>query len=344
MQEPFVNNIKFKGEPCVKMNVGKYSCVIAPRIGGNCLRLYDCENMIELVNFDNKIPMKWIRYPSILCGMPAMLFPNRLEDGIIKSSDASYEFPVNEKDLNNYIHGFIHSRRYHIVSSGVNADRKTAKLVLEYNYDENDPFYDYFPVRFDVKIIYTLTEEGLLFNFKIKNLSDVMLPVGVGNHTSMRAPFVKRGKKKNMRIQMPVTRRVELNDRFLPTGKFLPVTDYEKQYVDGTMMPVFHDIDSEMYEIGTMTTPLGKEIHGLVVTDIKHGKSIVYEVDDLYKYFVMWNCGGEASFFCPEPISWMINAPNVDLPDEITGYRELAPGEIFEAWQKLYTEITPGTN
>lgn len=338
MDNVFTNNVKFKGEPCIKMNVGRYSCLIAPRIGGNCIRLHDCDNMMELVNFDPKIPMKWIRFPSILCGMPSMLFPNRLSDGILKTSDGQYEFPINESKLNNYIHGFLHTREYSLVSCGINNEQRIAKTILEYTFDENDAMYEIFPLKFRVRLIYTLSDEGLLFTFKIRNLSDKMLPVGLGNHTSMRAPFVKHGKRKDIRIQIPATKRVELNERFLATGQLLNLSEEDLQYVTGDKVPVLQDIDNDMFELGMLTTPSGKNVHGILMKDIKKRKAIVYEFDDFYKYLILWNCGGNTSFFCPEPISWMINAPNIDLPDNITGYKEIAPNEVFSCWQQISSE------
>lgn len=338
MDNVFTNNIKFKGEPCVKMSVGNYTCIIAPRIGGNCLRLYDSANNIELVNFDPKIPMKWIKSPSILVGIPSLLFPNRLCDGILKTSDAQYTFPINETSLNNYIHGFIHSRHYRIVSCEAINDVKIARTTLEYVYDDKDTMFQYFPVSFTINLIYTLSNDGLTITTKITNHSDKMMPIGLGCHTSMRAPFAKMGKKKNIRIKIPVIKRVELDDRFLSTGNFLELSEEDALYNEGKICPVLHDINNHMFEIGTTTSNLGKQVHGIVMSDIKKRKSILYEVDDFYRFFILWNCGGNTSFFCPEPISWMINAPNIDLPNEVTGYRELAPNATFETWQKLSSE------
>ena len=52
----------------------------------------------------------------------------------------------------------------------------------------------------------------------------------------------------------------------------------------------------------------------------------------------MWNDGGDKGYFCPEPMTAMINAPNLALDDEVTGYRELKKGETFKCWQRFYTE------
>lgn len=335
MSETFVSNIKYKGEPCIKMSAGKYTCLIAPRIGSNILRLYDNDNNIELVNFNIKIPMKWLHFPSIICGMPTLFFPNRLDGGTLKTSDNIYHFPVNEEKLNNYIHGFVHTRPHRLVGYSSDNTTDTVSATTEFVYDENDEFYSYFPVKFTMRITYTLSKDGLHYELTIINCSDYMLPIGVGCHTSMKAPFVKHGKKQNLRIQIPVTQRCELDNRNLCTGKMLELSEHDRKYLTGDAVPVLHDIDNEMYTFDTLTLDNGRKIHGLRTYDVKSGKSIIYEVDDKYKFFILWNCGGDASFFCPEPISWMINAPNIDAPASVTGYNEIAPGKSYTTWQHL---------
>ena len=51
----------------------------------------------------------------------------------------------------------------------------------------------------------------------------------------------------------------------------------------------------------------------------------------------MWNDKGFNGYFCPEPMTAMIDAPNLDMPREQTGYCEVAPGESYEAWQRFRT-------
>ena len=329
-----VNKIKYKGEPCVKMTAGKYTCIIAPGIGSNILRLYDSQNSIELVNFHPRIPMKWLRYPSIVCGLPTMLFPNRLGNGILKTSDNEYHFPINEPKLNNYIHGFIHCRKYNLIDYFVD-DNNCAVVITEYCYDKNDNFFNYFPLTFTVRIKFILNNAGLRYELTLTNNSDKMLPAGLGNHTSMKAPFKKRGKKQNLRIQIPVIKRCQLNDKCLCTGKLIDISEEDKKYLDGSMIPVLHDIDNHMFLIDKLTLEDGRQIHGIKISDTSSGKSIIYEVDDFYKFFLIWNCGGNAGFFCPEPISWMIDAPNINESSDITGYKELSPGESLTTWQHL---------
>jgi hypothetical protein len=42
-------------------------------------------------------------------------------------------------------------------------------------------------------------------------------------------------------------------------------------------------------------------------------------------------------YLCPEPMSSMIDAPNLDLPPGLSGYRELEPNESAVFKQRFFT-------
>ena len=52
----------------------------------------------------------------------------------------------------------------------------------------------------------------------------------------------------------------------------------------------------------------------------------------------MWNHGGVNHYFCPEPMTAMINCANLSLPDDVTGYSELKNGETYTCWQRFATK------
>lgn len=333
--ELYIEEIKYKGEPCINMVAGKYTCIIAPGIGSNIIRLYDTKNQLELLYFNKRIPIKWLRFPSLVCGMPTLLFPNRLGKGKLKTSDSEYNFPINEEKLNNHIHGFLHKRKYNVVSTTINEELSQVETITRYTYDERDSFYEYFPVSFTIDITFTLNLTGLHYSISITNNSDKMLPAGLGCHTSMKAPFIKRGSRKNVRIQIPAIKRCELNSNNLCTGELLDLSEEDLKYTDGTKLPVLNNIDNDMFLIGNLTLDDGRSIHGIRIFDTKTKHEIIYEVDNFYKFFIIWNCGGGTNFFCPEPMAWMIDAPNLNISPNISGYKEISPGQTLTAWQHL---------
>jgi len=52
---------------------------------------------------------------------------------------------------------------------------------------------------------------------------------------------------------------------------------------------------------------------------------------------MIWNNIACGEFICPEPQTNLVNAPNVDLPDDEKGLYRLQQGEIWEESSRLYT-------
>ena len=132
----FLNNIDlkfmFKDTECVRMQSGKYSCVIAPKLGAAVLRLRDEENGIEVFRYRDDCTLKTINKAREIWGLPTLFLPNRFDKGIIKTSDAVYQMPVNEKKLDNFIHGWVHKREHEIECYSTQ-DKKVV-LVTSYTY------------------------------------------------------------------------------------------------------------------------------------------------------------------------------------------------------------------
>jgi aldose 1-epimerase len=326
----------FNGTPCVEICAGGYKALVAYEIGSNVIRLRDEKNGIEIFRFKPDTPSDEIKKSAEVWGLPTLYLPNRFADGVLKTSDAVYNLPVNEKSpYNNHIHGFIH-KRVHTVKEH-NSDDKKAWVKTEYLYDEKDEFFSSLPIKFLAEYTFTVSENGLDYSVKFTNLSDKMMPVSVATHTTINTPFIDGGKEENIRIEVPVGNKCELNDRCLPTENILELTDWDKAYKNGTQCPVLQDISNDMYFAENMELD-GKKFHGTVFTDTESGKKICYEVSDNYKFWIIWNDRGFNGYFCPEPMTAMIDAPNLSLPSDVTGYTEIAPNESYECKQHFFTK------
>jgi aldose 1-epimerase len=327
--------IDYKGESCIELKAGGYLAMIAPGIGSNVLRLRDEAHDIEVFRFLPDLSIEDIKQSPEIYGLPSLYLPNRLNGGRLKTSDAIYQLPVNETDLGNTLHGFLHKRSHSVVD--VVATETEAIAKTEYLYDESDEYYQYLPISFKVEYTFTLSERGLDYKQTFTNLSKVQMPFGVCTHTTMMGPFTSDGNPLDMRLYVPIGEKWKLNDRCLPTGDFMPLDNHDKQYLTGSMVPVKQVINNDVYyaEEGDID---GKPYYGVVATDIGSGKEIRYEVCRDYKFWIIWNEWGEKGYFCPEPMSWMVDAPNLPLAPEDTGYEELAPGESKTMTQHIYTK------
>ena len=324
--------ILFQGVPVIKMTAGSYEAIIAPTIGSNIARLRNTKENIEIFRFDKKHAMKKLAACPEIYGLPTLYLPNRLNHGILRVSDATYHLPITDSEFQNHMHGFLHRRNHTVMETLVQKDTAIAKT--QYIYDEKDPFFKYFPVKFQADYEFKLDEKGMHYNFTLTNRSDRQMPYGVCNHTAFQAPFIKNGKK--IHVQVPVTKRCILNERQLSTGKLHDLSAYDEQYLNGTKLVTKTPINNDMYTLTTGTLD-GKPFYGAVMTDAATGKRICYEVDKAFKFFIFWNDRGTKDYYCPEPMTWMIDAPNLDLPAEVTGYIELAPKESKTVTEHIFT-------
>ena len=329
--------INFNGTPCVELTAGGYTALITYEIGCNVIRLRNTEHSVEFFRFKADNPAETIINSPEVWGMPTLYFPNRLADGILKTSDAEYHWPVNEKNhYNNHIHGFLH-KRVHSVEE-YDHDENSAWVKTKFVFDSNDEFYRYMPVDFVCEYTFTLSADGLKQDIKFTNNSDKVLPISIGSHTAMQAPFVDGAKLADIRLQVPAMMRCELNERCLPTEDLLDLSEWDREYVDGTKVPVLQNLDNDMYAAGRLKLD-GKPFNGIIAEDRASGIKICYEVSEEYRFWIIWNDQGFNGYFCPEPMTAMINAPNLSLSPSVSGYREIIKGQTFECSQHFFVAL-----
>jgi hypothetical protein len=97
------------------------------------------------------------------------------------------------------------------------------------------------------------------------------------------------------------------------------------------------NLDNDLYTAG-MNVLDGQDFYGAFATHVPTGTKICYEASQLYKFWCIWNDRGVNGYFCPEPCTWMINAPNLDMPKNRTGYFEIRPNEVYECWEHIFVK------
>lgn len=328
--------MNWNGMPCVKMSAGGYEALVAYEIGCNVIRLRSNTKEMEFFRWNPDNSAETIKQSAEVWGLPTLYLPNRFADGKLKTSDAVYQLPVNEKaPYNNHIHGFLHKRTFEIVEH--NADSNCAWVKARYVYDENDEFFQYLPIKFVAEYTFTLSAHGLEQDICFTNVSNKMMPMSLASHTTINAPFVDGAQESDIRLTVPAGKKCELNERCLPTEKLKSLTMWDLEYKNGTKCPVLQIVDNDMY-FGEYTDLDGEKFHGVIAEDIASGKKLCYEVSEEYKFWIIWNDRGFNHYFCPEPMTAMIDAPNLSLPADITGYTEVRPGETFKAHQRFFAK------
>lgn len=331
-----IQNFMMKGVPCIRLEADKYSAVISPLYGASVWRMRDEVNNIEVFRYSDDCTASQIDAAREIWGLPTLYLPNRFDGGLLKTSDGEYHLPVNEIKLKNHLHGWVH-KRPHTVES-VYADDEKAVAVTSFTHDENDEMYECFPLKFKISYTFELSKDGLKQTVRLENLSDKKLPVSICTHTCINAPLVPGTKQTGLRLSVPIVERCELDSRCLPTEKLLPLGTKDMRYKNGTMRPTLHMISNDMYTACDNELD-GQPFYGVVITDKISGVKLCNEVSKEYKFWNMWNDRGYKGYFCPEPMTAMINCANLKLPDDVTGYKELKNAETFECWQRFFTKV-----
>lgn len=143
-------------------------------------------------------------------------FPNRMKDGRYTFDGKSYQFPVNDANTTNNLHGFLEPISMEIIHQEENENQAVVELKGSFE------GLDYYPFPFDFYVKYTLTNSELIIQTKIRNTGNTAMPIGFGWH-----PYFKLDTENIdvLKMQFPDCQSVEVDNRMIPTGE---TKDYAK--------------------------------------------------------------------------------------------------------------------
>jgi aldose 1-epimerase len=168
-------------------------------------------------------------------------FPNRLRDGAYTFRGKNYQFPINDTNNHNALHGFVYAESFDWVDSEVTTD--SCKLVFQYSYlgERND-----YPFPFALTITYELFDERLNALFEVRNVGDVELPFGFGWHPY----FIFDDDVSKIKMQLPEVDKILVDQRQLPTGQKAAYTDYEEtRYIADERFDTGFHVKHENYSV-----------------------------------------------------------------------------------------------
>lgn len=317
------------GLAAVRFWAGGYEAVAVPSIGGNLSSLQVPRCGLDLLRAPNSADA--FRQSPQTYGLPMLLFPNRIADGVFAAEERTYRFPINEAARGNHIHGFIHHSTFTVERAEVVADR-TAELELRFRFDSSGPEYAYFPQEFLAVQTYRLAPEGLTHELSVRNEGNKPMPIGVAVHSNFKVPFSGSSSPGDCLARVAIGRKWELDERILPTGGFVDYDEPDRALAGPGFDPVSGiPLAACCYD----AAPVGNRAE---IADKRVGFRVIYEPDGAFKFWIAWNKDGYSGFISLEPQSWMINAPNLTLPAEETGMRVLYPGEEWRGTSRLWVE------
>ncbi len=332
-----VEQTTWQGEPAIRFAAGGYEALMIPGVGANVIELKQVEKGLELLRAPEGVAPEAFKVRPQVYGIPVLFPPNRIEDGTFMADGRNYQFTINEIPNNNHIHGFLHRRPWKVTKMDIlSEDRVEVEAVFEA--DASSEFYKEFPHEFEFKLLYTLSEKGLEQKVTIINRSSLPMPMGLGFHTAFKIPFHPEGREEDYRMLASIGDKWELNDRMLPTGRLIEPTELEKGYRQEGVQPVGQVIDKQHFTAQPLRIN-DREFHGAIIEDRAKAIKLVYECGKGYGHWMLWNSDGQQGFVCPEPQTWAVNAPNIKLPDHVTGFQLLAPGEAWEECCAIYVVV-----
>lgn len=298
--------------PVYELTAGGYRAWVCPQLGGNCLRLKHLETGAELLRTPES--PEDVRINPNVYGTPFLFPPNRITGAAYEFEGRRYSFPANG-DRGNHIHGLLSRTPFEAAEIG--CDEEAARIVLEYAAGDERPYLS-FPHAFRVRLTLTLDQNGLSHLVEIFNDSNQNMPCGTGFHTTIRAPFMPDGREEDCLLTLGAGREWLLPETVIPDGRTQTSSPLQSALNGEGMIPCTMPLSNLFEQTGPM-----------MLKDTASGRAVVYTVDESYRFWMLYNKDAKQRFLCPEPQTWMNDAPNRPFGAEDTGFRFIAPGGVM---------------
>ena len=222
---------------------------------------------------------------------------------------------MNEPATGCHLHGELHRTEFALVESS------PSRVLCSYRANAGE--YLGFPHAFEIKIEYSLGEDGFSHKTTVTNLSAENMPCMLGFHTTFNARFAGGEVRTLVEISEEYRRNMQ---NYLPTGEKPEFDEVTTRLFCGEFSP-FEKIISRHYRAGRTGHM------SLTGESLK----IVYENDEKFAFRLIYN-GAADEYICLEPQNCLANAPNAPFDRDECGFDFLAPGESKIYNSKIYVE------
>ncbi|NPV52406.1 MAG: aldose 1-epimerase [Firmicutes bacterium] len=297
---------------------------LIPGFGSNLISLRNTRKGIDFIKGPGT--MAQLRERPVGSGFPVLMPPSRIANGTFEFMGRRYTFERNEGGKN-HIHGLVCNRPWRITRACAGDDGVFVQTRI--SSDDHPEILRSLPHSFELELSFQLKDGALTIDVAATNRGPDPMPFGLGFHPYFKVPLADDSSKASCFIKLPASKRWELVD-LLPTGKILPVEGkYDLRAGRGLEGLVLDDVFTEV------EAEPGPHLHGNMVKceyrDEMAGAGIIFEAGVEFPHWVVYTGRTtDTNFICLEPYTWIPNAPNVNLPAELTGARALMPSEPFK--------------
>ncbi len=325
-----VCRVTWDNEPATRLRAGDWEALVVPQCGAHLISLTNRTRGFDILRTPPTVAA--LREHPAVWGIPVLFPPNRIAEGRFDFDGREYRLPINEPNRGNHIHGLLLAAPWKV--ERLTTIDNTAEIGMVFEQNADSAAYKSFPAAFVFSLIYALRREGLVQSVRIENIGDAPMPVCLGFHTAFNIPFVAGTAAADYSLRVTIgDKRWEMDqERYLPSGKALPLNEREKLLKSIGIAPIAEPISAH-YPAGTVEAFNGAEL-SCPRADVK----LVYDVGAAYGHWVLWNGGGSKGFICPEPQTCMVNARNLRLPATVTGMISLAPGQTWQTSSEIRIE------
>lgn len=175
------------------------ACLLDLQLGG--VSVLDCYRTPEELDFNNWCKSRFL-FP----------FPNRLKHGTYHWENVIYQFPINDGQTGNALHGMGMTDPFRYTNLDTKA--KSASIECTYKGKGDDPAY---PFRFSFTVTFTLSADNRFeLQMSFQNLHENPIPVGIGWHPYFQLD--DQGVDK-WQLQAPPCEMIGIDKYMIPTGK-----------------------------------------------------------------------------------------------------------------------------
>lgn len=196
------------GRNAISLVPGHGACLLELTLGGvSVLDGYDTAGEMDLNNWSKSRFL----FP----------FPNRLKHGTYHWNDQIYQFPINDGQTGNALHGLGMDKAFRY--SHLDLQETQASIECTYKDEGKDPAY---PFRYSFTARFSLQRnDQFSLEMAFQNLHTGPIPVGLGWH-----PYFKLGGDglNSWRLQFPKAEMIGIDPYMIPTGKRYEYDRFEK--------------------------------------------------------------------------------------------------------------------
>lgn len=293
------------------------SLTVLPQLGSHIISFRSDELGVEFIKGPQSLEQRTTSF-----GFPILMPPNRIEGGRFKFGGKEYVFDQNERGRQNHIHGLVHDKPWEVKSVGANSNDGAWIETVIRSIAVPDILRQ-FPHDFELSVKYVLKNGELEIVTRCVNNGEDEMPFGIGFHPYFKAPLSEDSSKAECCLKVPAGKIWELIE-CIPTGRLLGLEGSTKDLKDGVAL--------EAVLLDDIYTDLEFDEEGSTCEYVDRGAGVGlrYTADRQFLHWVIYSGKTlDSDFLCLEPYTWVTNAPNLDMPPSLTGFRILSPKAEF---------------